>query len=386
MKKILYIITQSEFGGAQRYIFDLATHLKSEFKIIVAAGGNSENELFQRLKAQNIASREVKYLKRNINPIYDLLAFFELRQLIRKEKPNIIHLNSSKAGILGSLALSANQRPKPKIIYTVHGWVFNEPLNWLKKKIYLWLEKATAKLKTKIICLSTCDRQIAAQKNFPEKILAVINNGINSNSLKFLSKEKARQKLLDKIGASFKQKISNPKIIGAIANLYPAKGIKYLIESANILNAQSQIPNTIFIVIGDGAERAKLEALIKKYNLENKFFLAGQIPSAYQYLKSFDLFVLPSVKEGFPYAILEAMIAGQPIIATEVGGIPEMIKNKKAGLLVQPKNSQELAEKILYILNEQASAEELGKQAEKRVKQKFSLEKMIRKTKEVYLF
>jgi glycosyltransferase involved in cell wall biosynthesis len=396
MKKILYVITQSEFGGAQRYIFDLAAYFKTEFRIIVAAGsplspceplGIKEypnRELFEKLKEQGIESVYLKNLKRNINPFRDILAFFELRRLIKKEKPNIIHLNSSKAGILGSLAIPKNIRPRPKIIYTAHGWVFNEPLFWLKRKIYLLLEKFTAKFKHKIICVSSFDCQIAIDNKFPAGKLSVVHNGINPASLNFFLKEIARQKILDRINAGFRLKNSNFKIIGAISNLYPTKGLNYLIEAARLLRDKNPELKIIFVVIGEGQERSSLKDLIKKYNLENIFFLAGRISRAFQYIPGFDIFAMPSVKEGLPYALLEAMAGGAPIIASKVGGIPETIVHNKTGLIVKPKDSQELAEKILYLLNNDEEAKKMGEQAQKKVKQKFPLDKMVKKTKEIY--
>jgi len=396
MKKILFIVTQSEFGGAQRYIFDLATSLKNQFQIIVAAGPpaaklwqagkNPTGELFKRLQSNNIQCHYIKNLKRAINPIYDLFAFFEIKRLIKKEKPHIIHLNSTKAGILGSLAAPKNIRPRPKIIYTAHGWVFNEDSIWPKRKLFLFLEKLTSKFKHKIICVSSFDYETAIKNKFPAEKLSVIHNGINSDNLSFLPKEEARQKLLDKINASFRLRNSNFKIIGAISNLYPTKGIKYLVETAkNIAKHPAIDANLIFLVIGEGQERINLENLIKKYNLENIFFLAGHMPNAFQYITAFDVFVMSSTKEGLPYAILEAMAGGAPIVAASAGGIPEAIINNKAGFIVRLKNSLDLAEKIRRVLNNNAEAQKMGEAAEKRVKQKFSLNRMIEKTKETYL-
>lgn len=396
MKKILYVITQSEFGGAQRYIFDLAVYFKNEFRIIVAAGApqspceqlgtkdNPNEELFKKLKEQGIESVYLKNLKRNINPFRDILAFFELRRLIKKEKPNIIHLNSSKAGILGSLAVTKNIHPRPKIIYTAHGWVFNEPLFWPKRKIYLFLEKFTAKFKHKIICVSSFDYQTAIDNKFPAGKLSVIHNGINPASLSFFLKEDARQKILDKINAGFRLKTSNFKIIGAISNFYPTKGLKYLVETARLLRDKNPELKIIFIVIGEGQERNNLKYLIKKYNLGNTFFLAGHISNAFQYIPAFDIFAMPSVKEGFPYALLDAMAGGALIVASRVGGIPEAIIHNKSGITVKPKNSQELAEKILYLLNNNDEAIKISGQAQKRVKQKFPLSKMAERTKKIY--
>jgi len=384
MKKILYIITQSDFGGAQRYVFDLSTHLSADFDVLVAAGKDGGGELFSRLERCGIKTVRLKHLKRAINPWRDLLAFFELRQLIKTEKPNIIHLNSSKTGILGSFAVRLAISHKPlAVIYTAHGWVLNEPLNWLKKKIYLWLEKLTSKYKNKIICVSEYDRQIALEYGFPAKKLATIHNGIDLNNLYFLDRDEEKKILFSKIHNS-KFLIHNSIVIASIANLYPTKGIEYLIEAANIANHKSQITNCIFAVIGEGPERLKLENLIKKYNLTDKFFLLGHLKNASQYLKAFDIFVLPSVKEGFPYAILEAMSAGLPIISAKVGGIPEMIVDGQNGFLIEPKNPQQLAEKIAYLLKNPEISQNLQEQTIAAIKE-LSLAKMLEKTKEIYL-
>ncbi len=413
-KKILYIITQSDFGGAQRYVFDLATHFGADFDVMVAAGNDGDGELFKRLEKSSIKASQLKYLKRAINPYHDLMAFFEIKRLIKKELPDIIHLNSTKAGILGSLAkkFQVSRLPKPgnggrarfklQIVYTAHGWVFNEPLGWLKKKIYLWLEKFTARYKNKIICVSEYDRQIAVKNGFDAKKLITIHNGIDFENLRFLEKDIARKELFQKLSFKFPacqslamagRQASSFKLIGSIANLYPTKGIEYFVHAAHMLNTKYKIQNTKYIVIGEGAERDKLENMIKKYNLADKFFLIGHLKNASQYLKAFDIFVLPSVKEGFPYVILEALSASLPIIATKVGGIPEMIisssplfvKGGSGGILIEPKNPRQLAEKISHLLQNKEICHNLSINARLAVRENFSLEKMINKTKKLII-
>jgi glycosyltransferase involved in cell wall biosynthesis len=404
MKKILYIITQSEFGGAQRYVFDLATHLKNGYQVVVAAGEDPKGELFINLwqadlHHYHIKTVYLKYLKRRVRPISDLKALGELRELIAKEKPDIIHLNSSKAGVLGSIAAKFQAASfKFQVIYTAHGWVFNEPIGLLEKKIYLWIEKRVSKYRDKIICVSEYDRQIALERGFPPEKLATIHNGIDFDNLNFLVKEVARQKLSQLTN----HPINQSTVIGTIANLYPSKGIQYLIKAARAINYLLPDAMPLFIVIGDGPEKAKLQRLIEKYKLENNFFLAGHLPYAYRYLKAFDIFTLSSVKEGFPYVVMEAMAAGLPVVGTSAGGVSEMLIRtdpflKKpseetpfhmgglyAGLIAQPKNSQQLAEKIIYLLGNPEAAQELGKQAQIKVREKFTLEKMVEETKNLY--
>ena len=131
-------------------------------------------------------------------------------------------------------------------------------------------------------------------------------------------------------------------------------------------------------------ERKKLEELIKKHNLENNFFLVGAIADACKYLKAFNVFVLPSVKEGFPWVILEAMAAEVPIVATKVGAIPEVIENNKNGILVEPRDSKAIAESIERLLKNRSLGDELAKAGRKTVMEKFSLEKMINEIEKLF--
>jgi glycosyltransferase involved in cell wall biosynthesis len=368
ISKILFIITQSEWGGAGRYVFDLANNLpKDQFEVMVAAGGNEE--LFEFLGQIKIKTFHLKRLVREINPIKDLAGYWEMKRLIKNLKPDIVHLNSSKAGFLGALA--AHSAGVKKIIYTVHGFVFNEPMASWQKAIYLWAEKFSAKYKDKLICVSEFDRQAGSQNKIAtaDKLIT-IHHGINQ--INFLTKAQARQEL--KLPAE-------NLIVGTIANFYQTKGLNYLIAGAAEIIKQDQ--NILFRVIGFGRLENQLKAEIKKFKLENNFFL-GKVLNGKKYLLAFDLFVLPSVKEGLSYTILEAMQAGLPIVATKVGGIPEMIKNQHNGLLVNPANPKELAQAITSLLKDKSLAQKFGNQAQIDFRQNFSLEKMIKETISTY--
>lgn len=339
--KLLFIVTQNEWGGVQKYIYDLSTRLdKNTFSINVACGKEPPEELSKKLETKGIDTKKLSYLVRKINPIYDFLALIEIYKLIKKIKPDIIHLNSSKAGILGSIA--GRLAKIPKIIYTAHGWVFNEPLPFWKKYGYLFAERITAPFKTKIICVSEFDRATALKNHIaPEKKLITIQNGIDINNLHFYDRETARNLLSKAISYKFTpsgNEVSpsgleaNKPVIGTIANLYKTKGLDYLLKAA------AKLPDKTFIIIGQGAEKKNLENIMKNNNINN-VILAGSLKNAYKYLKAFDIFVLPSVKEGFPYTILEALASGIPIIATKVGALPEILPGAN---LIEPKNTQAL--------------------------------------------
>jgi len=345
-----------------------------------------------------VAAYQLRYTNRAINPLKDLLAFFELLKLIKNEKPDIIHLNSSKIGITGSLAGWLIKKVIGHlsfiIIYTVHGWVFNEPLPWLLKKLYFILEKWTSRFKYKIITVSEHDRGIALKNKIarPEK-LVTIPNGLDQAELNFLDKNTAREKLLALLSLNEQQQTSHePQIIGTIANLYPTKGINYLICAAQELIKKR--PNLIFLIIGDGPEKSYLQSFllsvarrakegILNHQLQRNFFFLGKIEEAYKYLKAFDIFVLPSVKEGLPYTLLEAQAAELPIIATNVGGIPEMLTDQLNGLLVPPADPDKLTEAINKLLDNPELALKL-KQNSRLTAEKFSFETTLKSTQKLY--
>jgi len=376
-KKILLIITQSEFGGAQRFLANLLTALdKNKYDLMVGAGpeGDDESGLLSFLEERTIPTNHLKYLRRNINLFFDFFGLLEICKLIKKEKPDILFLCSSKAGFLGSIA--GRLMKVPKIIYRIGGWYFNEPTSQWKRKLFLFIEKFSAKFKDIIINNSKKEKDQAIRlKIKPRKKIITIYNGIDINKLKFYPKETAKQKLSELISKKTADSVQiSPEnyLVGTIANLYPAKGLEYLVKAANIAKNKK----IKFVVIGEGMERNKLEKLIKKYNLENRFFLVGAISEAYKYLKAFDLFVLSSLKEGLPWTILETMAAGVPIVATSVGGIPEVLKDKKTALLVKPKNPKDLAKAILNLISDRYLAQKLAHQARLEIEKRFALKKM----------
>ncbi len=394
-KRVLFVITQSEFGGAQRFLYELITRLDSKkYEILVASGElpsaettkgkEQKDEFLKSLEEKNIKTKKLRFLKRKINPIFDCLGIIELIKLINRFKPDYLHLSSSKAGFLGSIAgfkiklLWPKKFKNLKIIYRIGGWSFNDPWPFWKKKIFILAEKITAGFKDIIVVNNQSDFEQAVKlKIKPKKKLKLIYNGIDALKIEFLPKDEARLKLFKNLSKKYGEIFQIDFIIGTIANLYPTKGLEYLIEAARILKSIIHDSKFIILIIGDGQERSNLESRIKNYGLEDRIILLGQIPEAFKYSKAFDIFVLPSIKEGFPWVILEAMAAKLPVIATRVGGIPEIIEGGKNGILVESKNPQQLAETIKYLIENERIRQELAIQAHQTVLFKFPVEKMV---------
>jgi glycosyltransferase involved in cell wall biosynthesis len=383
--KLIFIVTQSEFGGAQRYVFELISGLSKQKYDILVAAGQGNGEIFEKLKTLEIKTIRLKYLKRSPHPLQILFSMSEILDLLKKQRPSIVFLCSSTAGIIGSCVSYLYKKigkSNVRIIYRIGGWAFHDPRNWFLNQLILTAEKMTAGFKDTIIVNSEFDRQAAIKNKIcmPEKIVK-IHNGINAESLNFLSKQEAKKSLAGKIPG---YNIKNAKYtIGTIANLYRTKGLNHLIEAIALLESKYGPLGAKCIVIGEGKQRPKLEKIIKKHRLKNSVFLAGRIIDAFKCLKAFDAFVLPSLKEGFPWVILEAMAAEIPIIATRVGALPEIIENNKYGILIEPKNNLALAEKILWLLNNPKQAEQMALDAREKLYQEFAVEKMIEQTEKL---
>ena len=374
VSKILYIITQSELGGAQKYVSDLAQYFHGNSLDITVSSGE-QGELMKNMSLSGTKIHIFKHLAREISPIQDILCFFEIYAYIKKERPDIVHLNSSKAGAIGAVA--AKLAGIKKVIYTAHGYVFLEPMAKWKKIFYIFAEKFSSLFKDVIICVSNYDKKMGIEyKIAPEKKFVTIHNGIEP--IDFVSKEKAREFLShgDK-GQGARDRV----IIGTIANFYPTKGLLYLIQSAKKI--VEKFPDTLFVIIGDGEERKALENEIAKLGLEKNIMLTGKIDDASKYLLALDIYISSSVKEGFPYSILEAMSAGLPIVSTNVGGIPEMLKDN-AGILVEPKNPQALADAMQKLLENQDLKHLFGENAKKLIQSEFSKKAMLSKIEDAY--
>ncbi len=380
-KIILYLITQSEWGGAQRYVMDLVRNIHIEYKIVVAFGEQGEKgELAKFLREHEIKYYVIPHLKRAISPINDYKALQEIIKLMKKINPRIVHLNSTKASILGSLAGLFITNPL-RIIYTVHGWVFNEPLIFWKKSFYRWAERITAKMKKIIICVSENDRQAALiHKIAPDNKLTTIHNGIIPPD--FLPPSEARAYLLSLFTDN--EFIINKKttLIGAVGNLYATKGFEYFIKAIKILVEENM--DIRALIIGEGKERADLESWITQLNLEHHIKLTGFVPQAVNYMKAFDIFVSSSVKEGLSYTIIEAMMASLPIVATRVGGSNELISDHHEGLIIEPANTDALAKAIAFYFNYPELGKEYGQKAHQKAMTEFRLENMIQKTRYIY--
>ena len=384
--KILFIITKSNFGGAQRYVFELATRLKKDgYSIAVALGGNGA--LKTKLEEEDVEVFSITGAQRDISITKEIQVLWRIFSIIREYKPDVVHLNSPKIGGLGSvaarLAYTINRTKAGKIIYTNHGWAFNEPRpEWqqILIRIFSWL---TVFLGGTTIVLGKTERNDVRGWPFVQNKFVIIPNGVSdfhvydkkTSLTRLVGEQKAQEWIAEK-----------RLIIGTISELHKNKGLTFALEGLNSYIEQYPTQKIAYVVIGEGEERKALEENIKKLSHlhPEHVVLAGQIPEAREYVGAFDLFLLSSVKEGLPFAILEAGSAGIPVISTSVGGIPEVIQNLENGILIAPRRPQEIKNALAYLDEHPEVNASMVLKFKEKIKEKNKKKKIIADIKKLY--
>lgn len=370
--KLLLLITQAEMGGAQKYVYLLAAHLaRGQYDVTVACGG--KGWLTRSLEVAGVRVVIIPDLVREIDLRRDGRALVHTWRLISRDKFDIVHCNSSKAGMLGRMA--ARMAGTPVVIFTAHGFVFNEPMSPARRQAYTWLERLGVWLSDSVIAVSEADRESAVSSGVASsKRITVIHNGIDSQSTPTVEAPSIREEL----GLE-----PHAPLVVNIANLYPTKGQSYLVRAFG--QVVKEHPEAHCAIIGDGSLRPELESEIRTLGLQGSVHLMPARDEAGSHLlRESALFVLSSVKEGCPFALLEAMNAACPIVATRVGGIPELIDHKETGLLVPPGDADAMGRAICDLLDNPQRARDLGTAARERAQTGFGLNRMVDQTEELY--
>lgn len=367
-------ITKSNIGGAQKYVLTLADEfIKKGLKVTVLAGGNGI--LFDELEKRNIPYIKLTQSQRDISLFKEFKLMHELYSILKEIKPTVLHLNSSKLGVIGA-CIGRIARIK-KIIFVAHGWAFNEKRPSWQKKIFYILYWITILLSTKTICVSKQTRDQISFLPFLKKKLVTIYNGIQIPE--FYTKEEAREKL----HTQFPFLDTHKKWIIILAELHYTKGHDLLIEAVSSL--QKDLSEYQIVCVGSGEREGKLKALTHHKNLDTYVFFTSFLLDAPRYLKAFEAFCLPSRTEALPLSVLEAGLAKIPVIASEVGGIPEIIEDEVNGFLFEKENVEELKEKLQIIIGLPVEQKvEITENLYKKIEDDFSLEKMIDDTLSIF--
>jgi len=357
---LLYLITELSMGGAQRALLHLlGGYNRERFTPTVACLYNGDGAAARAIRALDIPVYDAQMRGKA-----DLQALCHLYRHIRNQRPTILHTSLFHANLPGRFF--GRLVGVPIIISSERTMAMES--EW-RYRLNRWT-------------ISMVDRVVAVSKEvgefsishirLPAQKVVVIYNGVEIPSLSPDTREKARLEL----GLP-----PDALVCGAVSRLDPVKGIDDLI----LAFAQVEATRAAYLVIvGEGPERQRLEKIVQDIGVSDRIIWAGYRAGVPHLLPAFDIFVQPSMHEGLPNTVLEAMAAGLPVIATGVGGTPELVVNGKTGLLVPPANPAALADAITALSENPVARGSMGWAGRQRVQQHFTIEEMVQKTEQLY--
>src|SRR3954468_14670986 len=356
--RLLILITLAEAGGAQTSVATLLPGLTAEFDVTVAAHGSGP--LRDAADAAGVPFVQLEHMRRAISPWQDTLALVELVRLCRRVRPDIVHAHSSKAGALGRLAAALARVPVR--IFTVHGWSF-AAYGGLPGRLYLWVERRLRRLTTAVVCVAEASRDVGVDAGAcrAERTL-VIHNAVDVAA--FAAPERLR---------------GIPQVVSIGRFAFP-KDFATLVEALAATRADYRAA-----FVGEGPLLPEIADTIRQRGLTDRIDLLGNRGDVPVVLASADVFVLSSRSEGFPVSILEAMAAGLPVVATDVGGVAESVVDGETGLLVPPGDPAGLAAALDRLLTDGALRLRLGAAGRERARRHFDLAGFRRAHVELYL-
>lgn len=368
MRKILFITTIPLTIKA--FFLDYMKFLRGKGYDVQAAGGEGrETGVIQN---QGFCYHTVP-MARDISPIRDYMAFVQLKRLIKEEKYDLVHTQTSKAGLIGRLA--ARSAGVPIIVHTCGGWPFHKFLPRVVRAFYIMLERfAGARCDAIIVVSKKVEKEAFQFKIAPPGKITQIHNAIDLKRFYPYDIDE-REGLKTKLGIP-----SGKIIIGCISRLVPDKGIEIFLAIARKLRNNKSL---VFVLSGDGPLRAKLERRVLEYGLKDKFIFTGYLEDTAPYLNTFDIFCLPTLREGFGVIFAEAQACGVPVIANDIEPLDEVIKSGHSGILV-PTGDVDAFCRAIEELSSPAVRSRMAREARAYVEKKFDAQEANEKMFNLY--
>ena len=387
--KIIHIITRLDMGGsAQNTLLTALNHDPQRYSVCLIKGSTSESAM-TKAETQLVENRladgvkrglkviDLPSLVRRISPFNDIKAFISIFCLLRQLKPDIVHTHTSKAGILGRLA--AWLARVPLIIHTPHGHVFYGHFGRSLSRIFLRIEKLLGRITHHQIALTPEEGNdyLSLGVSKPNNT-SVIHSGVDVHQFSKGAKQRSKKR----------KELGIPRdclVVGYVGWLIPIKGVTYLINA--MARVVEQHPESILVLVGKGddkgEEEIKLKEQVKRAGLVDKVLFLGWRPDVEEIMGCFDIFVLPSLNEGMGRVLVEAMAAGLPIVASRVGGIPDLVKDGHNGLLVPPADAIALEKAISSLIEDKEKRKKMGQVGTKMCRE-YSSEAMVEQVDDLY--
>ncbi|HEX4277460.1 MAG TPA: glycosyltransferase family 4 protein [Bryobacteraceae bacterium] len=357
--KVLFLITRPERGGAQVHVLDLVRGLRQRCEIEVAAGEDEDRFLFEEAGKLGVPCHVLPSLRQPIGIWRDAKALLEISALLQRIRPDLVHAHTSKAGILGRLAASIHGIPS---IFTAHTWCFAEGTSWKWKALGVPLERAAGCARGLIINVSEANRNLALKyKVAPSRRMVTVHNGIPDESWTYSEPEG-----------------ETPTII-MVARFAAQKNQSMLLDAVSEIRRPFQV-----VFTGAGPTLGSVQAQARDLGLSDRITFAGNRPDVPDLLRKSAIFALPTHWEGFPISILEAMRAGLPIVASDVGGVREAVVDGENGFLIGQTDTAALRRAIETLLDNSELRRRMAHRSRLLFEQRFTAQHMLEKTFGLY--
>lgn len=362
--RVLQIVRKSE-GGMKRHLLSLVRLLdKDKYEIAILCSFDKKTQEY--LKNLGIAVYDIE-IGDGISLKKDYWAIRYIRKVIDEFKPDIVHMHGVKASLVGRIA--CHNKPV-KTVVTVHNFVNYNNMSFYKKKLLLSLTKILDKKTDQFIAVSQALKEdLVENQDIKESKIKVVYNCIDT-----FFYEETTLNLMEEFHLP-----RDSFVVGSIARLILSKGVQDLIKGVSLLKNVK----AYFFVAGDGPFREELQKMIDSLNLKDRFFLLGYRNDIPSFLRNLDVFVLPSHEEGFGISVIEALNEGVPIIATKVGGIPEIVQDGVEGILVEKESPEGLAKAIEKLLKDEELRKNMSAKGKTKA-QEYSCSKMVKEIENIY--
>jgi glycosyltransferase involved in cell wall biosynthesis len=376
--RVLRAITRLNIGGPAIHAVLLTRGLENDrFSTMLVSGleGPHEGTMRDLATAHGVRPRIVAELGRELSPANDLRATLRMYRLIRRARPHVVHTHMAKAGTAGRLA--AWFARVPIVVHTFHGHTFHSYFGRAKTTLFLQIERALARVTDRIVAVGEDQRrELAAYGVAPPAKIVPIPLGLELEEM--LDAEGERGKLKAELGLN-----GHSKLVGVVARLVPIKAHEVFLQAAARVRASA--PEAHFLVIGDGERRAELGDLASTLGLADVVHFLGWRGDMKRVYADLDVVALSSNNEGSPVALIEAMAAARPVVATDVGGVAEVVRDGETGLLVPPRDSDALAAGLLEILRSPGRARAFGSAGRARVYPRHAAGRLVADVERLYL-
>lgn len=372
---IVHLITRMSLGGTTSDMIDsaLATSRVGCRTILAAGVAGGEISTVEAARARGCRVELIPELQREVSPVKDLLALRRIVGLLRRERVALLHTHTSKAGFLGRLA--ARLARTPAVVHTPHGHVFYGYYGRGLTALFIALERLAAPLADRVVVLTEREMEEHLERRIgrPGQFV-VIPSGVDLDAVRAgaLSREEARRRL----GVP-----ADSLLLVGVGRLVPVKGFDLLVRALPAI--VREVPAARLLLVGEGPERAALEAEARGLGVAERLVLVGAHAEVVLFLSAADLLVAPSRNEGLGRALVEAMALGRPVVATRVGGIPAVVIDGETGRLVPPENPDALAGAVIELLGDGGLRHRMGEAGRRRAEQ-FSLKVMEARLLDLY--